>query len=84
MLTVELNRKVRTVGEMIELMKKLPPETELEVAVDKGAGYYTCRSDFARIGLQYYGSFGKSATLSLLVGDGHSDFGRERVEEEAE
>lgn len=84
MLTVELNRKVRTVGEMIELMKKLPPETELEVAVDEGEGYYMCRSSFARIGLQFYGSLGKSATLSLLVGDGNPDFRRERVEEEAE
>lgn len=81
-MTIETNRKTLTAKDMIELLSKVPPETEIEVAVDEGSGYYTCQNSFFKIGVQYYGSFGKSATVSLLVGDGHSDFGKERVEDD--
>lgn len=81
-MTIELNRKTLTAKDMIEILSKVPPETELEVAVDEGSGYYTCQNSFFKIGVQYYGSFGKSATVSLLVGDGHFEFSKDRIENE--
>lgn len=81
-MTIELNRKYLTVKDLIDVLSKVPPETEIEVDVDEGAGYYTCRSSFPKVGFQYYSSFGRSATLSLLVGDGHTDFKDDRIVED--
>lgn len=79
-MTIELNRKYLTAKDLIEVLSKVPPETEIDVSVDEGSGYYTCQSEFGRIGIQYYEGMG----LSLLVGDGHSKFDKDRISSDDE